>query len=229
MSTTNGAESGLRLKLILVAEKLFADHGVDAVLLRQINVAAGSKNTSAIHYHFGSKDSVIQAIFDLRKSKIDERRIFLLQNTDLESGTTYDKVRRIMSGAILPLAEVVLPEDAEGRNYVRLLARIFCDPSFQFRKDIALNNLYLTGMRAARDHIFQILSDIPQEIMRERMQWASTHFVFALSNYAWSVLREKERTAEQSQLFLETLIDYETAALIAPPSPTAMALAAAKR
>jgi len=225
MNASNDTENDLKLRLILVAEKLFADHGVEAVSLRQINTAAGSKNTSAIHYHFGSKDAVIQAIFDLRKAKIDEHRLHLLKQVDISSGTDYETVRLIVSGIVSPLADVVLPEGAEGRNYVRLLARIFCDPSFHFREDLVLGNLYLTGMRFARDHILDILTDIPEEILKERMRWISTHFVFALSNYAWEALRRQERPIHESQLFFETLIDYETAALVAPPSPRAKSLA----
>ena len=48
-----------RMTLINAAEELFAQSGIDGVSLRQINVTAGQKNSSAVHYHFGSKESLI--------------------------------------------------------------------------------------------------------------------------------------------------------------------------
>ena len=50
-----------REELILAAERLFSEFGIDAVSLRQINAAAGQRNSSAAHYHFGSKDALIAA------------------------------------------------------------------------------------------------------------------------------------------------------------------------
>ena len=43
------------LQLLLAAERLFAEHGLAGVSLRQISIEAGSSNNSAIRYHFGSK------------------------------------------------------------------------------------------------------------------------------------------------------------------------------
>ena len=54
-----------RQQLILAAEKLFAESGIDSVSLRQINLEAGQKNSSAAHYHFGSKDALILSIYQL--------------------------------------------------------------------------------------------------------------------------------------------------------------------
>src|SRR5436309_1601566 len=44
--------------ILSVAERLFAEHGVDQVSLAQINREAGQRNRSAINYHFGSKQSL---------------------------------------------------------------------------------------------------------------------------------------------------------------------------
>ena len=60
-----GAPSASALRLVLAAERLFALHGIDGVSLRQIASEAGSANNSAVHYHFGSKEGLIGAIFRL--------------------------------------------------------------------------------------------------------------------------------------------------------------------
>ena len=59
-----------------------------ACRLRQIRVAAGNGNNSAVQYHFGSKDKLVQAIFEYRLPRLHERRILLvaeLRPNDLRS------------------------------------------------------------------------------------------------------------------------------------------------
>ena len=63
-----------REQLILAGERLFAQQGVDNVSLRQINAEAGQRNSSASHYHFGSKESLITAICEYRLERLNKRR-----------------------------------------------------------------------------------------------------------------------------------------------------------
>ena len=49
--------------ILLAAERLLAEYGMHGASLRQISEAAGQKNTSAIHYHFGSREQLIEAVF----------------------------------------------------------------------------------------------------------------------------------------------------------------------
>ena len=51
-----------RLWLIETAERLFAERGIDNVSLREINRAAGQKNVAALHYHFGTRESLLEAM-----------------------------------------------------------------------------------------------------------------------------------------------------------------------
>ena len=57
-------KADLRERLLLVAIKLFAEKGVAAVSMRTINTEAGTKNKSAVHYHFGNKAGILKAIFE---------------------------------------------------------------------------------------------------------------------------------------------------------------------
>jgi AcrR family transcriptional regulator len=64
--------------IVLVAERLFAQHGIHGVSLRQIGAAAGTSNNSAVQYHFGSKDGLIEAILGYRVPDIHQRRALLI-------------------------------------------------------------------------------------------------------------------------------------------------------
>ena len=52
-----------RRQLVRVAERLFAEHGVDGVSIRAVNAAA-DLGAASIHYHFGSKDKLVEAVID---------------------------------------------------------------------------------------------------------------------------------------------------------------------
>src|SRR5258708_10514388 len=65
-------------QIVRAAERLFADRGIEGVSLRQIGAAVGNGNNSAVQYHFGSKDQLIQAIFTCRLPRLHERRMLLI-------------------------------------------------------------------------------------------------------------------------------------------------------
>lgn len=66
-------------QILLAAERLIGEHGVDGVSMRQIGTAVGSGNNSAVLYHFGSKESLIRAIFEYRLPRLRERRATLIE------------------------------------------------------------------------------------------------------------------------------------------------------
>ncbi len=61
-------------KLLIAAERLIGKHGIEGVSLRQINAAAGHANNSAAQYHFGSKDGLIIAAYEMRLPLLDSVR-----------------------------------------------------------------------------------------------------------------------------------------------------------
>ena len=52
-------------KILATAEIMFADQGYHAVSLRSMTREAGV-NMAAIHYHFGSKQALLEQIFERR-------------------------------------------------------------------------------------------------------------------------------------------------------------------
>src|SRR3954454_22049946 len=73
-----GAAKSTKEQILLAAERLIADHGVDGVSMRQIGAAVGSGNNSAVLYHFGSKEKLVEAIFEYRLPRLRERRAELI-------------------------------------------------------------------------------------------------------------------------------------------------------
>ncbi|MZQ80799.1 TetR family transcriptional regulator [Paenibacillus sp. 5J-6] len=56
-------ESDIKMKIVLAAKKLFAEHGYDATSVRQICEEAGA-NVALVSYYFGGKESVFHEIFN---------------------------------------------------------------------------------------------------------------------------------------------------------------------
>jgi AcrR family transcriptional regulator len=80
----NNQMNDTKRKLLDVAESLFAERGISATSLRTI-IAKAEVNLAAIHYHFGSKEALVQAVFRRRIEPMNQLRIQQLD--DLENRT----------------------------------------------------------------------------------------------------------------------------------------------
>ncbi len=116
--TENASGRRTRELLARTAERLFAEYGVDAVSLRQVEAEAGTRNASAVAYHFGDKDGLIRAIIERRLDRIDERRRAML--VELEEQGRLDDLRALVEVAIRPTME----EAGKSGYYFRFLAQL---------------------------------------------------------------------------------------------------------
>jgi AcrR family transcriptional regulator len=74
--------NGKQLQLIEVAEHLFSVRGFDGTSVRDIAEEAGI-NTAMISYYFGSKEKLMEAIFELRSANIRMKVENLLKNDSI--------------------------------------------------------------------------------------------------------------------------------------------------
>ncbi|MGE0384501.1 MAG: TetR/AcrR family transcriptional regulator [Gammaproteobacteria bacterium] len=88
-----------------MAEQLFGRHGIEGVSLRQINVAAGLANKSAVHYHFGDRAELVRAIWRYRLPQLTARRMTLIHQAG-ERGTLNDP-HTLLSIVVQPIHEIV--------------------------------------------------------------------------------------------------------------------------
>jgi AcrR family transcriptional regulator len=100
-----GGGRATALQLIRTAERLFALNGLAGVSLRQIATESGSGNTSAVHYHFGSKEGLVQAIIAHRLPDLVRRRTLL--KARLDTGN----VRDALEAQLLPVLELAETPD----------------------------------------------------------------------------------------------------------------------
>jgi AcrR family transcriptional regulator len=71
-----------QVAIINAAEKLFASNGFDGASVRDIAQEAGV-NIAMISYYFGSKEKLMEAVFEQKTNKVRIKVENLLQNADL--------------------------------------------------------------------------------------------------------------------------------------------------
>ena len=92
-----------RDKLLDAATALFAERGVANVSLAEIVRAAGQRNASAIHYHFGGRDQVVEGILARHVPALRARRLELLEHART---TPSDDVRAVADALVRPVTEL---------------------------------------------------------------------------------------------------------------------------
>ena len=218
------SDTETRDKLVLAAERLFGERGIDNVSLREINRAAGQRNVAALHYHFGNREALLEAIFERRMAGINRRRVVMLDA--LEAEGRVDSIHAVVEAMVLPLAEQLDPA-AAGGPYIRFLAQAISDPGV----DVGglVRNKFDQGMVRSRRLARRILDHLPVEIVDERMTFASAQMVHALADKARRRAagpRARRRGGErpgETVFFVANLIDSLTGALSAPASPETLA------
>jgi AcrR family transcriptional regulator len=195
-----------RLSLILAGERLFGDRGFTAVTFREINEAAGMRNTSAILYHFGSREGLISAILSRRFRAVDERRAVHLARIE---GGAFD-MRTLVEALILPLAAELHPR-SEGNHYLRFLERAVRD--FPDRTVIPPDRR--DSWARIRNRIAGLLSDLPRLVVDTRLMLARALIVSGLADIELLVDRDG-LTPEAINDRISVLIDATTALLDHP-------------
>lgn len=110
-------ERPTREVLMDTAERLFADRGVQGATTREIVDAAGQRNTSAVTYHFGTRENLLLEILARRGAPIDAGRARLRSDLGPEPRTE-DLVRCLVEPYASELA------DPGGRAYLRIVAQL---------------------------------------------------------------------------------------------------------
>lgn len=117
------AQNRARERILLVAERLIAERGL-GVPLRDIAVEAGQRNNSAVHYHFGSRDALVQAIVERRMEVLEKRQIELL--SAYERRHAADDVRGLVEVLVRPMFHV--PYEQGSTHYARFLEQVQVHP-----------------------------------------------------------------------------------------------------
>lgn len=163
-------ESDTKVKILNAAEGLFAHEGFHATSLRAITGKAGV-NIAAVNYHFGSKDSLLEAVFERRLIPLNEVRLARLKKVmdDAGQGGERPGVADIMRAFIEPT--VLFKESGQGaKDFVILVGRSFAEPDGGARK--AFLKHLLPTLEVFYDALEKALPDAPRDDLVCRFRFA---------------------------------------------------------
>ena len=197
-------------RIIEAAERLFAQRGISQVSLREIIAAAGQRHKSAVHYHFGSKQRLLQEILDDRAQAMAPRRLTLLAS--LEGDGPGEKLRSVVEAIVYPSAEAVSP----GSYSARFIAQLFTDPVAQY--DAPAEAPSRAESRRIERLLPTLLPDIPAATLalRRRAAWGLVMHELAVHERE---LEAGRRPVGSTAALATSLVDMIVGMLSAPVSP----------
>ncbi|TQM26326.1 TetR family transcriptional regulator [Nocardia bhagyanarayanae] len=196
-------------RLILAAERLFAERGIDAVSLRAVMSAAGA-NVAAVHYHFGSKEALIEALIRQRSDAVATRRAALLDEVE-QSGVV--SARGLAEAFVLPVWEMAT---GEGGSWVKFIASVLGSghPALS-----TVAEGFADQARRFMTLLGRAFPDLPRHTIRFRLAQAMT--------LTFQVLGDVHQTQDllaisgvqlSPEQVMSELVDVVTAILAGPPS-----------
>jgi AcrR family transcriptional regulator len=195
----------VRAQLISAAEDLFASCGIRGVSLREINRRARQGNVSALQYHFGDRDGLLQAVLEKHRRVTEPQRHVLL---DRYEASAIDDLRQLAATLVLPLASK-LGDPNGGREYLQIASEHYTQAGSL--EELVPDKTALDSMRRWHQLVDPLLPQTERTVLHSR--FPAIRLVFSeLARRAKGVRRRDDR------LFTSQLIDIVTAVLVVQPS-----------
>ena len=193
---------------MLAAESLFAEYGLHGASLRMIGEPANQKNASAIQYHFGTRDKLVEAVFENRMQYVNPKRLKRLDELE-RTGQTGD-VRALLGVWVWPLAEELQPRP-EGNHYLQFLARSLREKHLAVP---AMPQKFMSGLLKLGELLLVQMKHLPNEIAHMRIVMIAEGGLTALARF------EEEGLSDPAliETRIENLLDMMAASLVVPYS-----------
>ncbi len=132
--------TGAATRMIDEAERLAAERGLAALTVQAVQEAAGQRNKSAVQYHFGGRQGLVNALVAARMAPANERRTAMLLALG-EDPTT----RALVEAMVVPLVESVLARRPS--YWARFLVQAIGDPATGLTAVAAVDDQALQSAR----------------------------------------------------------------------------------
>ncbi len=149
-------------KILDAAERLIGEQGYAATSLRQVIAAAGV-NLAAVHYHFGSKEELLDAVVVRKAVPVNEARLARLDRVEAEAGSGPLDVEKVLESFFIPAAEMA----RRSPEFVRLIGRMLTEgmmPRIVERHFQAAGLRFVNALRRATP-------ELPQEELMWRIHF----------------------------------------------------------
>lgn len=167
----NRQGASTRQRLVKVAEKLFAADGIDAVSVRAINAAAGL-GPASVHYHFGSKADLLQAVLEDLGGAVREQINVAI--AEIEQADEPASALELFAAMTDPYLKLLEERPLRGIRWVKIVANAAnSDPDAVGPPD---------QVRALRTQIRRSFPDVDHDRLERRWMIAMNGYLQTLSH-----------------------------------------------
>ena len=212
--TLDATSADTKTRILDAGERLFVEHGFEATSLRSLTTSAGV-NLAAVHYHFGSKEELFQAVLTRRLDPMNQERIDLLAKVEREAAGRPLSCEKVLFAMLIPALRLARDEERGGKDFLRLVGRAYADPAPFIRHFLSAQ---YAGMIGRYKEAF--LKALPH-LSRQELTWR-LHFVMGALSYtlagtdALKLFAEATSTTNNDELLLQRLAPFLVAGLKAP-------------
>jgi len=171
------AAPSARERILEVAERLFAEHGMSGVGLRAISSEA-NVNLASIAYHFGSKEGLLEALFAQRAAPIAQERSRLLARC--YETTANPSLEQILDAFLRPALVLGVQPQFGGPAFVKLRARLATEPEALSRK--ILSKAFDQSSKAFIEAIARALPGVPRADVEWRFHFMLGAMFYTMAN-----------------------------------------------
>jgi AcrR family transcriptional regulator len=166
-----------RQAILDMAEALFAENGIAATSVRSILATAGA-NVAAVHYHFGSKEKLVEQVFRRRAEKIANDRCRGLKRALADPDTAWRLERIVRAFLESGFTGGDTPEGAA--RFARLRARISTEDTELARRLLA--ECFDTSSRQFIAALVAVLPDADEVAVAWRFHAMLGVMVYTMAN-----------------------------------------------
>lgn len=202
-----------RERLLRAGEYLFAREGIARVRIRDLNAMAEVRNDSAVHYYFGSREGLLEAIVVQHMVDVSARMDELVRRLCVGRVPSREALRDAIAAMTIPLAEKLL--DERGRDFVQIMSEVY------ERHGGLADAQYSPASAVAKDVVRQSMSGMSEALREERIRLTTNFLVSALASRARSVDGGGELPLDHDT-FVINLIEMGTLGSLAELSVTTL-------
>lgn len=143
-----------RTRLLRAAAHLFARKGIDGVRNHEIHALAGQRNESAIHYHFGSRWKIVEAV--LQENEREALALLPpLEQVSSPKAIVEFLVQRLAMGLDTP----------HGRDWLRIVSELMTRFPYE---DGNLGDTASQQLALVVDRLSRLMPSVPEALVERR-------------------------------------------------------------
>jgi AcrR family transcriptional regulator len=200
-------------RILDAAERLFANHGFEGTSIRDI-VDAAQVNLAAVHYHFRSKEALLEAVLTRRISIVNDARLRQLEAAERAVAPGSPSVEDVLRAFIVPVIEFA-QRDESGATFVQLMSRMFTEPRFSLTNFLGRKFGETIGRFSSA--LVRALPETPREVVLWRAFFTigAMHHLLCSSNKI-DLLDKRLRKETTDGELTEHLVEFAVAGMSAP-------------